>query len=72
MRVMFVLTHGTPAFTEHRHSKSRHLCRLILMNTNIDSDFIGDIAGSLRDWRSGWTQTQIGLTAYMPVVVPLS
>ena len=23
------------------------------MNTNIDSDFIGDIAGSLRDWRSG-------------------
>ena len=41
---------GSPAFTEHRHSRSPDCVhQLILMDTNNDLNFIGGFAGSLMD-----------------------
>ena len=71
---MFRLACGVPTlFTEHRHSTSPDLCTLINpYRYQQQSKFVSGLPGSLRDWKLGWTLTQVGLTSYMSVVVPLS
>ena len=51
MRVMSRPACGAPAFTEHSHSKSPDLCKLINpYGYQYHSNSIGGFAGSLRDW----------------------
>ena len=71
---MFRLACGVPTlFTEHRHSKSPDLCTLINpYGYQQQFKFVSGLPGSLRDWKLGWILTQVGLTFYMSVVVPLS